>query len=257
MAAADKTIKRTVITRDQIELEQSNGEPFAQMLKAFLLEGQDPNEALLAEYDVNVKVQRLDRRGRPEHGIKFRTERLVAAESDIFDDILDELGSGRYNFFIEYRKAGTDGPDKVVVVRDLPVGSQQPAGMVMNNPEREDSTLPALQLVMQSMQESNKLLMGMVTAIINKNPGSDVANVVAAIQKGIDLGSQALSAVPIEEEDEEEGDETAEEKLLNLGLKIFELAKQKPEGDPLRQAVIDQGLDPQAQIPPVNTGDAQ
>jgi hypothetical protein len=250
MAAADKTIKRTVITRDQIELEQSNGEPFAQMVKAFLLEGQDPSEELLAEYDVNVKVQRLDRRGRPEHGVKFRGEYLVKGESDIFDDILDDLGPGRYNFFIEYRKAGTEGPDKVVVVRDLPVGSQQPAGMV-NPPEREDSTLPALQLVMQSMQESNKLLMGMVTAIINKNPGSDAANIVDAIHKGIELGSQAANALPIDG-DEVDGEETTEDKLLDLGIKIFELAQKAPEGDPLRKVVTDQGLDPTAQIPPAH-----
>ena len=251
MAAADKTIKRTVITRDQIELEQSNGEPFAQMVKALLLEGQDPSEAMLAEYELNVKVQRLDRRGRPEHGVKFRTERLVAAESDIFDDILDELGPGRYNFFIEYRKAGTEGPDKVVVVRDLSVGSHQAAGMVVNPPEREDSTLPALQLVMQSMQESNKLLMGMVTAIINKNPGSDAANIVDAIHKGIELGSQAANALPIDG-DEVDGEETIEDKLLDLGIKIFELAQKAPEGDPLRKVVTDQGLDPTAQIPPAH-----
>jgi len=123
--------------------------------------------------------------------------------------------------------------------------------MVVNPPEREDSTLPALQLVMQSMQESNKLLMGMVTAIINKNPGSDAANIVDAIHKGIELGSQAANALPIDG-DEVDGEETIEDKLLGLGIKMFELAQKAPEGDPLRKVVTDQGLDPTAQIPPAH-----
>jgi len=128
--------------------------------------------------------------------------------------------------------------------------------MVVNPPEREDSTLPALQLVMQSMQESNKLLMGMVTAIINKNPGSDAANIVDAIHKGIELGSHAANALPIDG-DEVDGEETIEDKLLDLGIKIFELAQKAPEGDPLRKVVTDQGLDPTAQIPPAHPETAQ
>lgn len=224
-------MSKTVRTQTTvIELEQENGNPFALMVKRFLGEGQDPNEDMLADYTLNVKVQKLDKYGKPYHGVKFRTSELVTGENDIFDQILDdpELGPGRYTFFVEYEKLGEKTPPgkepPVVIVRDVRIGGAPfPTFQTSGNPpgDREggNDTANMLALLMQSMQESNKLITGVLTALINKQSGG-AQELLNAIKLGSDLAGRVVDEVG-------DGEQDPVNRLLDIGAPVVKVLLEK------------------------------
>jgi hypothetical protein len=218
--------RTTTLKESGLELEQMNGDPFAVMVKSFLVDGMDPNEDLLRQYDINVKVQKLDRFGKPRHGVVHRSDQLIRGESDIFDEILDDpvLGVGRYNFFVEYRKTDSEtAKDKVVVVRDIHVG-ETPAPYLssrVENPPGQEEMSPILALLMQNMQESQKTTMALLTSLLTKIGGAGdggAKSVLDGIKTGIDL----VRSTEVSDIEENPEDVDPQEKLFELAVPLLQ-----------------------------------
>lgn len=220
---------RTIITKDKLNLdEMSNGDPVAVAIKAYLVDGLDPDEALLQDQEVKVKVQRVNRQGRTVHGVAFRSNQL----KNLFESVLEDLGSGRYNIFVEYRKLDATTPPKVVKCLDVEIDDPDypplsSRGMVDVGAPQDNGT--AINTIALLMQESNKLTVqmmaeqgknttAMLTALIGMmGKGSNNSDILKAIETGANLAS-GPGELPEEEDD-----------LVKLGefaLKVIELVKQ-------------------------------
>lgn len=194
---------RTIVTKElDVDLEQQNGDPVALIIKRFLVDAQEPtvqDQELLNQHQLNVKVQKLNRRGRTIQGVAERFQYLTTDESDIFQEILDDamLGRGRYNIFVEYRRP-EESKDKVVVVRDINVGDDLPGVYgfphVQNPVEEEKGENPLMTMLLAMMQQNqaaqqstNKTMTDLLTALITKGADGSGKTVIESFMQGIKL----------------------------------------------------------------------
>jgi len=207
--------KQTVVTRTEREIEdQQNGNPIAVAIKSFLMDGLDIPETLLNQYELTVKVQRLDRTGRPLHGLSHRSQNIPT----VFDELLDQFGPGRYNFFVQYKKTGQPGDPSVVVVKDLRVADpEQVPGLqevpVTANPP--DTRNDAMMEVLKSIMLQNTQI---ITAALAKQGGDGGKAIGDAIRTGIELALDAQG--PGTEHEENPNDDEEEPSDIDRILDI-------------------------------------
>jgi len=187
-------INRTTIVKE--ELEPTNGDPIAVTIRGFLYEGEPLPEDLAGQYEFRLKVQQLDRRGRVVHGVKHESDQL----GDLFDEILDELGPGRYTIWVSYRRAGDAGKYSLVKAQDIQVSDGQPPSIldVKNpaSPESPHDRRDILTVMMAMMQQQNQVSMAqmqqmtqiLVAALTGKqSQGTDAKTILEAVSLGRDL----------------------------------------------------------------------
>ena len=236
--------QRTTILKEELELEERD--PIAAAIKASLEAG-DPLPETITEYEFDCKVQQLDRRGRAVQGVALQTPNLTT----LFEEILDELGPGRYTVWCKFRPVGKEGKWSLVKVSDIvvedPNAPPAPPGQERIDPgERRDVLQVMLAQMNQTTQmmiaQQNQMTQVLVAALSKGGSGSDGKTLLEAIRTGADL-----AGAPLGEEDEEEGG-LLNSPLAKLGLQLIELLKGKGEGDAIpagtvRKLVTDTGVD--------------
>jgi hypothetical protein len=223
---------RTVKTTEKFDIEERNGDPIAVGIKGYLEQG-DPLPENLAEYEIQVKVQQLDRRGRIVQGITHNSTSLPT----LFDEILDELGPGRYNVWVEYKPIGTQKKASLVKVTDIIVADpDQPAaqpgapGAQLDPGDRRD----VLQIMLAQMQQTTQMMMAsqsdmtkVLIALIGngQKAGSSTTDILNAIRTGADLAGGGEEG----DADPEEGDEVG--RLIKLGADVVKLIANKKDDE--------------------------
>lgn len=237
--------KRTVVTRDELELPDNiPPDPVAVALKTFLVEG-GPVPDGLGSLEFRVRFQQLDKRGRVVHGIAHESGNLAT----MFDEVLDELGPGRYNIWCNYRPAGSSDKTEWKLIKvadatitDEPVGNTPPAqvpALASGGVERGD----LMTLLITLMQQNTQII---AAALSSRNNNSNATrDVLEAIRVGAELKGGG--------EDNAPRDEDPVERLIRFGGDVLDFLRNNPgeesavrkiaEKNGIDEAAIKQGLE--------------
>lgn len=224
--------KRSTTTTIEEEEDIAAGpDPMHVAIKAYLESGESPIEEEVGKYEYNIKAQQLDQRGRVLHGMAVQTNNLLT----LWDEILDQLGPGRYNLYVNFRPLGDTGRFRLVAAKDITVDDpENPGAAERRTPIVQTSTLPEgmdfFKFFMTQQQQNQQMMQMMmqqntqiIVAALSGQRGGGTREILEAIRVGADLGAGGPGEGQVPQ-DPVLG-------LIDVAKGFMELTKGKNDGD--------------------------